>query len=983
MVYSNMTDSPFRFWQSNTFKAEAAALLVVAVFFTLFFWPATLKGMLLVFSDSLVYSYPLRVVAFDAIRHGSLPLWTPAILSGYPLLSMAQLALAYPLTWFYLFLPGYWAEQVYVLAPYLLMPCFTYAYLRQVRCSRAASLLAGLSFAYGGMMAGGLGHCGMFTNGGMWLPLMLIAIERARTGRFALCLVGMAGAFSMAVLTGIGQAFLYSGLIAIGYAVFISFVVSPTEGKLNAEISDEAFALRSKSKFQNLRPLAVCIGGMILATGVAAFQILETLRAQRRSIRNELTYETFSQGGFTATRALKLFLAPTHDLSWEASPYVASLAALLAVVAIVVALRLPSSHQRVFFWLGLALLSWLLMMGDNTPLSRWSFYIPIYNRFRLPWRHAFEWTLAVSMLAAFGFDALKRLFQRKFSSNEKLRWQELLAGFILVGNLFAVGIGWWRASGLRLAAGGDLLKRGLSTQLVTQSESSWWNWKLAFTVSALIAIVWCWRMPNSPWRSALTAIAVAAACFVESFMLVSFWWYPNAKAASYYQSVSAPMRFLKQYPPEQNRLYTSSSNYFALNLGMAESNNLTALLGFHNAAGYEPLMIQRYSRAFDEHASYYLPYTPWLGAPADRQLLSPDWQVLDLLNTRFIVEFSFSRTEKYIKDGVIHAAEPMGINLPKGASATLTGASHVDTLSLVSALSDSADLPQGASIARFVFHTKDGKTVELEMKAGVDSAEWAHERSDVKPAIKHSLAPIFESHPGDAQNSFPAYSYAAKIPLGQKLDVTKIEIKNVTAHAGLLISRMTLYDSATGNAMSPSYQLPDQWRKIYDYDQAQIYENQRVLPRVWLTPRAETVSSEDAFKRIRGQSEKPFDPKEVALLEAPPNELSSLVGDKLSEDSEAQIISYEPNRLIIETKADKPAVLVASEVNYPGWQATVDGQPANIYTADYLLRGVVLAAGTHRVEMKYTAPMARNGAVISIFSLLLIVGLLIKAGRAA
>ncbi|MGH9801352.1 MAG: hypothetical protein ACRD82_13375, partial [Blastocatellia bacterium] len=297
-----MTDKPFRlsrFWQSKKFKTEAMALLVVAVFFVLFFWPATLKGLLLVFSDSLVYSYPLRVVAFDAIRHGSLPLWTPTVLSGYPLLSMAQLGIAYPLTWFYLFLPGYWAEQVYVLAPYLLTPCFTYAYLRQIGRSRAAALLAGLSFTYGGMMVGGLGHNGMFTNAVMWLPLMLVAIERARTGRFELCLAGFAGAFSMSLLTGIGQAFLYSGLIAIGYAAFVSFVISPAEDNFKFEISDRSFALRPKAKVQHLRPLLVCIGGVILAMGVAAFQILETLRAQRRSIRHELTYEIFSGGGFT------------------------------------------------------------------------------------------------------------------------------------------------------------------------------------------------------------------------------------------------------------------------------------------------------------------------------------------------------------------------------------------------------------------------------------------------------------------------------------------------------------------------------------------------------------------------------------------------------------------------------------------------------------------------------------------------------------
>ncbi|MFN0111923.1 MAG: YfhO family protein [Blastocatellia bacterium] len=962
-----MTDSLFRFWQSGKFKAEAAAILVIAVFFAVFFWPATWKGLLLVISDSLVYSYPMRVAAFDAIRHGSLPLWTPTIYSGYPLLSMAQLGLGYPLTWFYLVLPGYWAEQVYVLAPFLLTPIFTYAFLRQINCSRAAGLIAGLSFTYGGLMAGGLGHNGMFNNPVMWLPLMLLAIERARIGRFWLCLVGIAGAYSMCLLTGIGQPFLYSGLIAIGYAAFITFVVPPSGGE-------------GRFHLKTLRPLLACLGGMTLAVGVAAFQILETMQAQRLSIRRELTYETFSQGGFTALGAFKTFLAPIHNLSWEASPYVASLAFVLAVIALIAAFASPSSHRRVFFWLGLALLSWLLMMGDNTPLSRWSFNIPIYNRFRLPWRHSFEWSLAIGILAAFGFDALKNWLARK-SGETTIRWPELLAGLILVANLIAVGVGWWRASGLKLAAGEELLKRGQTIQLVTMSESAWWIWKLGFTVAALLAVVWCLRMAASAWRDALLATTVTTACFLEGFMLVSFWWYPNAKPASYYQSGSAAIQHLQQFPPEQNRIYTDASNYFPLNLSFVEMNDLTALKGFHNAAGYEPLMLQRYSKAFDEQGLYYLPYTPWLGAPIDRQLLSPSWRTLDLLNTRFIVEFSAARSEIYKKDGIVHAGELTGIDLPKGAVITLTGASQVDTLSLVSAMAFATDLPQGAPIAQFTFHTKDGRVVEQELKAGLHTAEWAHERPDVKAEAKHELPPVFESRPGDAQNSFPALSYAARIPLGEKLDVERIELKNLSDHASLLISRIALYDSETEKATSPAFRLPDHWRKIYDHQQTQIYENSRVRPRVWLNARAESVSGEEAFKRIRGQSETAFDPKEVALIEAPPSELSSLTADKLSPDAAARIVNYEANRLIIETKADHPAVLVTSEINYPGWLATVDGQPAAIYAADYLLRGIVLKAGTHRVEMRYTAPAARNGAVISALSLLLIVGVLVRAVR--
>src|SRR5262245_30727562 len=94
----------------------------------------------------------MRTVAWQLIRSGSLPLWPPSILSGFPLLAMSQLGLAYPLTWGYLFLPPYLAEQVFVLAPFILAPSFTYAYLREINRSRIAALIGGVSFGYGGLM---------------------------------------------------------------------------------------------------------------------------------------------------------------------------------------------------------------------------------------------------------------------------------------------------------------------------------------------------------------------------------------------------------------------------------------------------------------------------------------------------------------------------------------------------------------------------------------------------------------------------------------------------------------------------------------------------------------------------------------------------------------------------------------------------------------------------------------------------------------
>jgi uncharacterized membrane protein YfhO len=68
-------------------------------------------------------------------------------------------------------------------------------------------------------------------------------------------------------------------------------------------------------------------------------------------------------------------------------------------------------------------------------------------------------------------------------------------------------------------------------------------------------------------------------------------------------------------------------------------------------------------------------------------------------------------------------------------------------------------------------------------------------------------------------------------------------------------------------------------------------------------------------------------------------------------------------------------------MNYPGWEATLDGQRTPIYTTDYLLRGVILPAGSHRIEMRYTAPAARTGAWVSLLTLALFVGLSVYTRR--
>jgi 2,3-bisphosphoglycerate-independent phosphoglycerate mutase len=59
----------------------------------------------------------------------------------------------------------------------------------------------------------------------------------------------------------------------------------------------------------------------------------------------------------------------------------------------------------------------------------------------------------------------------------------------------------------------------------------------------------------------------------------------------------------------------------------------------------------------------------------------------------------------------------------------------VNTLTFVSALADSTDLNDGDVVVQLNLITSDGRTITRELQAGRDSAEWAHERPDVKATI--------------------------------------------------------------------------------------------------------------------------------------------------------------------------------------------------------------------------------------------------------
>ncbi|HRJ41442.1 MAG TPA: YfhO family protein, partial [Caldilineaceae bacterium] len=84
------------------------------------------------------------------------------------------------------------------------------------------------------------------------------------------------------------------------------------------------------------------------------------------------------------------------------------------------------------------------------------------------------------------------------------------------------------------------------------------------------------------------------------------------------------------------------------------------------------------------------------------------------------------------------------------------------------------------------------------------------------------------------------------------------------------------------------------------------------------------------------------------------------------EAGRAVLQSYTAERVVVETESDKPALLLLRDAFYPGWRATIDGVPTEIYPANLLLRGVAVPAGQHQIVFVYDPPVWRRGLALSV-----------------
>jgi len=153
-------------------------------------------------------------------------------------------------------------------------------------------------------------------------------------------------------------------------------------------------------------------------------------------------------------------------------------------------------------------------------------------------------------------------------------------------------------------------------------------------------------------------------------------------------------------------------------------------------------------------------------------------------------------------------------------------------------------------------------------------------------------------------------------------------------------------------------ELPQEEKVVY------VYAVTDPFPRAWVVHRWEVVR--DRATALRRISQDDFDLRRMAVVEHP-IDMRSLPHPV--EGSFAQVTSFSAEALDLDVQAVADGLLVLSEINYPGWHASVDGHSTQIVTANGILRGIPVAAGRHHVRMWYAPVSVQIGMRVTVATL--------------
>ena len=976
---------------------SCATAIVVSLLPLVYFFSATRGNLIISPDDGVIFNIPMRVVVANLIHSGYVPLWNPYMFGGMPLFGAAQAGVLFPLNWFYLICSAPVATNLMMLSTYMLAALGAYLYARRSGASIAGAAATSLVWQWSAFMVAKVGQTNVVQTAAL-LPWVLWAVDRyGSSGKRAYGVV-IALLVAMQIFAGHQQTFAYSFLIAAAYAIVMA----------------RASAGRERSSY--LRSLVLLAAGVVLA----AVQILPTIELLRQSLRATASYDFFSSFSLPPRFLLtffapfimgggdgQLFRAPYIGPAF-AGEYIGYVGAATIMLALVALLLKPDTRTK--FWALVVAVCLALAIGRFLPLNLYKliYYVPVLNLFRVPARHLMEVEFALAVLAGRGLTAITATSGR----TKVLRAVAAAGGLVFL--LTCLTVTYWRSINFQL---------GRQAPVTVLRAPELFIPILIAGLSALAIWIFARNFEHHFGRSAVVLFAVlvldlclwgqASGWRLSPTRAHPLWSEPESVRVLrnlQHDRGDTPYRILTDVQPFFVNTGRDEQEKFKLGEFMLSLQADTYMMhGVENAAGYDGFGLTRYSKLAGDMKLWGELTDP------ERSVRGPGRE-FDILNVRYLLKQGPQGEARR------HAAEhgapatPLSVSAPAlidlggvsfskdelGAPSLLNRErlvfalppNEANNIALVTSLSWSTDVKDGEVVGHVRLRTEDGKKLEFELRAGEHTAEWSHDRPDLKSKIRHRRAPVATSFAVvDPSGNFESHTYVAQFKFPETVRVVGGEIEvaaiKYAPNLTLDVKRLSLLKDKAAEPLRGEWveKLParegdaDQasvvdatsigngrWRLAAETEYLQIYENTHSLPRAWLAIAEQAMTADEELNVIRSgklPGGKLWEPLETALVEAP---TLSVFGASMTRGS-AEIVRHEPNRVEVKTESISPAILVLSENHYPGWRATVDGKSVDVIRVNYNLRGVAVPAGSHLVKFVYRPKSVLVGLVISLLTL--------------
>ncbi|HEY9606192.1 MAG TPA: hypothetical protein V6C85_31590, partial [Allocoleopsis sp.] len=594
-------------------------------------------------------------------------LWTPLLLSGFPVAADVTPQTWYPVSLLFSIFPDSW--NTFVVSAYVLASCFSYGYIYTITQSKLAALVGGIIYGMSGFMMAHLGHTSMIHTAA-WMPLLIWALEKLRYKLSSVWLIVGVFAIACCFLAGHPQIFVY----AVGLSGIYALVFG------------------GSTPIGRWKYYKVCLAVLVLGVALSAIQLLPTAELTGLTLRAKLSLADFVSFSLPLDQVIHFifpYLFGTYPLFFYETPYfgkwhpgeITGYIGLLPLMLAAIGFLAYGNKTVSRFWLGCCLLAFLLTLGKATPLAQIVYHLPAYNKFRVPARHFIEMSLAISVLAGLGVATLQqqlvsnRLLRKTVLASTGVMFVSTLSIFLFSGQLHAKAI----KAGFRQITLLPWLNPAVGVPLVI------------FGLAVATLVYWS-QSTHSKFRGLglLLILVIDMGSFGWFFA-----WQVSPPSKDLLQPTVATQHYRDILKSNQQRMLPIQGG-----IGPVEAipPHLSRLWGVPSASGYGPMLLSRLSELLSMTAA----------GVVEGNWAHQDNRSLDIMSIRYV----FMPKPATVPDqrGVLWSPEDMnkslgagcGIEQPNSVNFQVPAGTNANAIGIVSSLTCSGDVPNNAEVLRIL-----------------------------------------------------------------------------------------------------------------------------------------------------------------------------------------------------------------------------------------------------------------------------------------